>query len=301
MTEPSEPPDGCEDSAHPIPPAELGQYSPNRDPHAEADVADYVRGQAPDEVVQHVERIRTEVVLGVAYDVFDVTTDVGRWWVITNLTNLYSQQHFPSLDYTLSFHIGLMARMRSRPQDLDDDDLGPFVEVLRRLDQATARFEAAFEVEELQAVGMQLRECLLSLAIALRRRVGGESEDGHPKDADFVAWSETLYGHMCPGASNRRLRSHLKKTAQSAWRLVNWLTHARDASRSATMVALEACQNVIGNSVVITERSRTDHQDQCPQCSSRRVRAHFDIGIGLDGDYYLSCASCAWTSHPGEA
>jgi hypothetical protein len=34
-------------------------------------------------------------------------TDEGRWWVITNLTNLYSQTHFPSLDYTLSFHIEL--------------------------------------------------------------------------------------------------------------------------------------------------------------------------------------------------
>jgi DNA-dependent RNA polymerase auxiliary subunit epsilon len=30
-----------------------------------------------------------------------------------NPSHLYSQQHFPSLDYTLSFHVRLMARVRS--------------------------------------------------------------------------------------------------------------------------------------------------------------------------------------------
>lgn len=56
--------------------------------------------------------------MGDPYEMWDVTTDQDRWWVITNPTNLYSQQHFPSLDYTLSFHIGLMARVvaaRARP------------------------------------------------------------------------------------------------------------------------------------------------------------------------------------------
>lgn len=38
--------------------------------------------------------------------------DDGRWWVITNPTNLYSHYEFPSADYTLSFHIGVVARCR---------------------------------------------------------------------------------------------------------------------------------------------------------------------------------------------
>ena len=48
------------------------------------------------------------------------------------LTNLYSQKHFPSLDYTLSFHIGLMMRLKSRSDRVSASDPSPFDEVLRR-------------------------------------------------------------------------------------------------------------------------------------------------------------------------
>ncbi len=48
--------------------------------------------------------------MGRDHDVWDVHTDKDRWWVVTNPTNLYSQTLMPSLDYTLSFDVGLMAR-----------------------------------------------------------------------------------------------------------------------------------------------------------------------------------------------
>jgi len=87
---------------HPIPAGELSRYSVYGDPHAEQDIRNYVEGQAR-EAVHHVERVKQEVVLGRLYEIWDVTSETGRWWVVTNLTNLYSQKHFPSLDYTLSF------------------------------------------------------------------------------------------------------------------------------------------------------------------------------------------------------
>src|SRR6266576_430091 len=90
--------DECVVHTHPVPPSELGRYSVEGDPHSQRDITGYVAGQAPDETVQHVERIKREIVLGDIYDIWDVTTDKDRWWVITNLTNLYSQKHFPSLD-----------------------------------------------------------------------------------------------------------------------------------------------------------------------------------------------------------
>src|SRR3546814_16380702 len=65
-----------------------------------------------EEFVQHAEKIKTERVMGTDYSVWDVHTNLNRWWVITNPTNLYSQVLMPSLDYTLSFHIGLMARVQ---------------------------------------------------------------------------------------------------------------------------------------------------------------------------------------------
>jgi hypothetical protein len=73
-------------------------------------ISDYVETQARDEKVQYAERIMSEHVVGNDYDCWDVHTDKDRYWVITNPTNLYSQYYFPSLDYTLSFHIGVMLR-----------------------------------------------------------------------------------------------------------------------------------------------------------------------------------------------
>ena len=151
----------CVVPSHSIPAEELARYSVDSDPHSESDIASYVEGQAPDETVQHVEKIKQEIVLADKYEIWDVTTDKDRWWVITNFTNLYSQRHFPSLDYTLSFHIGLMMRLRSRSDRVDGNDPSPFDEVFRREEQAEHRLDIAIEAEDYQAVGLLLRESLL--------------------------------------------------------------------------------------------------------------------------------------------
>ncbi len=265
------------------------------------DIANYVHGQARDETVQHVEKVKQEVVLGEVYEIWDVTTDKDRWWVITNLTNLYSQRHFPSLDYTLSFHIGLMARMRNRSDRVDGSDPTPFDEVFRRVDQAERKLERAVEPDEYQAVGMHLRESLISLIDALRRRAELPANIERPQDANFVLWSELLMNHLSGGGSNKELRQHLKNVAKETWQLVNWLTHDRNANETAASVAIHSCQTTIGHFVQILERSRTDKTEQCPVCKSRNIRSHFDISIQPDGDYYSSCGVCAWTNNPAQA
>jgi hypothetical protein len=290
----------CVVHTHPVPADELGRYSVDRDPHSEMDIARYVEGQARDENVQHVERIKTEIVLSDEYEIWDVVTDRSRWWVITNLTNLYSQAHFPSLDYTLSFHIGLMMRLRNRSACVDSNDPSPFDEVLRRGEQAQARHDSAVEVEDYQAVGMLLRESLLSLIGALRRRTQLPEATSRPQDANFVDWTEVLMNQLCGGGSNKELRQHLKTTAKESWQLVNWLTHARSANETSSSIALHSCQTIIGHFIKILERNRTDKAPSCPVCKSRDIRTHFDVAITPDGDYYTSCGVCNWTSHPGE-
>lgn len=217
----------CVVHTHPVPPGELDRYSTNSDPHSEMDIATYVEGQARDEDVQHVERIKQEIVLGDAYEIWDVTTDKDRYWVITNFTNLYSQKHFPSLDYTLSFHIGLMMRIRNQSNRVDAGDPSPFDEVLRREEQAKDRHDSAVEAEDYQAVGMLLRESLISLIAALRRRTELPDEAERPQDSNFLGWSDVLMNQLCGGGSNKELRQHLKNTAKEAWQLVNWLTHKK--------------------------------------------------------------------------
>src|SRR6266581_7956447 len=77
-------------------------------------IAEYVEWQAKGETVEHAEKISTEHVMGRKHECWDVRTDKERYWVITSPTNLYSQTLMPSLDYTLSFHIGLTARVATR-------------------------------------------------------------------------------------------------------------------------------------------------------------------------------------------
>jgi hypothetical protein len=231
---------------------------------------------------------------------WDVVTDKDRWWVITNLTNLYSQRHFPSLDYTLSFHIGLMARLRNRSDRIDAGDPTPFDEVFRRVDQAERKYDAAVESEDYQAAGMQLREALLSLASAVRRRTQIPENVERPQDANFVAWSELLMNTLCGGGSNKELRQHLKNVAKETWQIVNWLTHDRGANKTAASIAIHSCQTIVGHFVQILQRDRTDKTDRCQVCKSRDIRTHFDITIPPDGDYYVSCGACAWTNHPSE-
>lgn len=284
-----------------VPPEELHKYLSESDPHSAQDIARYVEIEARDEDVLHVERVKTEVILGDVHEVWDVHTDKNRWWVITPLTNLYPQKHFQSLDYTLSFHVGLMMRMRSRPQGPDSNDPTPFDEVFRRREQAETHLDGAVEAEDYQSVGMQLRECLISLTGAIRRRVELSPMDDIPQDSNFVAWSAVLADHLCPGEGNKELRQFLKGAAKDTWQLVNWITHHRNAGETACSIGLHSCSNVIGHFIQLLERSKREKTKNCPVCNSRNVRSHFDPMIGEEGEYYVSCGVCDWTDHPGEA
>ena len=91
-------------------------------------VLGYVSGQVPDETVQLAQKIYSEQLHTVKHDIWDVHTDCGRWWVITNPTNLYSQEQFPNMDLALTFHIGLCMRVpRSEEQPPTTLALGPLV------------------------------------------------------------------------------------------------------------------------------------------------------------------------------
>jgi hypothetical protein len=291
--------DQCVIHDHPVPPEEVGRYSVERDPAAEQDIANYIHAEASDEAVQHVERVKTEYVMGDAYEIWDVTTDKNRWWVITNPTNLYLQKYFPSLDYTLSFHVGLMMRVRSRPQGPDASDPDPFDEVFRRQEQAKQRHERAVEAVDYQAVGMQLRECLISLVTVVRRRIELKPDLERPQDANFVGWAEVLLNQLCAGRKNKELRQYMKAASEKTWQLVNWLTHDRDANKTASSIAIHGCDMLVGHYIQILMRERTDSTEICPRCSSRNIRTHFDIAIEPDGAYFDTCGACDWSNHPG--
>jgi hypothetical protein len=185
------------------------------------EVTDYVEWQCRgDEKVLHAEKVRTERVFGDDYDCWDVHTDKQRWWVITSPTNLYSRTLMPSLDYTLSFHIGLMARVAAHREpsgSVAQQEL--LVVTTRKMVQAGEAFDQADEVEEFQGVGMRCREALLCLVRELTE--GDDIAGGNdvPKLADFPAWNERLGNYLAPGQAAEHVRGFLKTTADRAWRL----------------------------------------------------------------------------------
>lgn len=284
-----------------IPAAELSRYKVTSDPDSEQDIARYVEIETRGEVVEHVELVTKANVVGTVYSVWDVVTDRDRYWVVSDLTNLYSQQRFPSLDFTLSFHVGLMMRLHGRQSGVDSNDPSPFDEVIRRFDQAREMRDRAVESEESQAVAAQLREGLLALLPAMRRRLPTIANDPELKDADFKGWYARVADALCPGSTNAPLRTFLKHTSKETWDFVAWLVHYKEADKTAATIALESCFALLGHTMQAIERASAAFADRCPSCRSRNIRSHFDPFLGADGEYYFTCGVCGWSSHPGEA
>ncbi len=198
--------------------------------HERREIEEYLRSQSgPDFEVEHVEKLTSEYVLGREYSVWDAHTNEGRWWVITNPTNLYSQNLIKSMDIALSFHVGLMTRMMgSDSRNLMNRDRR-VRELMRRLDVASESLDRAKEVEDFQAVGMRLRELLLTLTFKLSEletRPSNDRADALKKAGDFKGLANIYADSIAGGKSSQYLRSLLKATSAKTWEYVSWLTHA---------------------------------------------------------------------------
>lgn len=100
-------------------------------------VVSYVSGQAPDETVELAQKVYSEQVLTFRHDIWDVHTNVARWWVLTNPMNLYRQDQFPNMDLALTFHVGLCIRIpRSEHQSIADLPVEPLLSCWRTLEEA---------------------------------------------------------------------------------------------------------------------------------------------------------------------
>lgn len=262
--------------------------------HEERAIRQYVEIQARGERVTHLEKITTEHIGRRRFDAWDVHTGRDRYWVITNPTNLYSQKDFPSLDYTLSFHIGLTERVAAMQSPATDDaQRHRFAGPWRRWTQAGEALDRADETEDFQAVGMRCRECLLGFvrAVADPRMVPEGTTP--PKRADFVGWTEVIANAVAQGASAERVRHYLKTTSEATWALVNWLTHTRNATWLDGQMAVDATANVLNTYGFSIMRREADAPDMCPQCDSHRLS--FDFVPRREPPYVTVCNSCGWT------
>ena len=256
------------------------------------DVLGYMAGQAPDETVKHLEKIKSEKVLGARYDVWDVVTDKGRWWVMSNLMNLYSQELFPSLDFTLSFHIGLMERLIAKDsRDSRQSNRDIFASAWRKWEQAAEAADQADEPEEYQAVAMRCREALLSFVKEAASPELVPTGKTAPKFGDFQAWSELLIEQWAPGLSAKDLRSYLKTDARAVWQLVNWLTHSTHASHYEAGIAVAATEGVLGSLLTAFARHTKGLPRRCPTCGSYKISSHY---LKEEDAYQPYCPACGW-------
>lgn len=270
--------------------------------HQRRAIVQYFDSQARgDEHVEHAERVASERVLSTTYDVWDVHTDQGRWWVITNPTNLYSQDDFKSMDYALSFHIGVTMRVMHashREPPGGEVERERFKTTWRKWSQAADAMDRASEPEAFQAIGMQCREALLNFIkeSTTDEMVPGGSES--PKKGDFIQWSDLLANHIAPGDSSARLRGYLKANAKATWELVNNLTHQSGARLLDAEMALDATAHIINAFAIAIIRKERGEPRRCPECGSYRLVPDFREGLVFHNLYATLCESCGWEEVP---
>jgi hypothetical protein len=229
----------------------------------EADrIRSYVEWQARDETVKHLEKVSSESIFGQQMDAWDVRTNKNRWWVITNPTNFYSQRLFPSLDYTISFHVGVTTRIMQSEMSKEQEDAHDYVNQLwNKLARARSTLFEAKKPEDFQSVGMKCRECLLFLAQSLGQEQMVPEGQEAPQRGNFIAWCELIADHLAFGGSNEQLRSYLKATSKSTWQLVNWLTHAQNAARFDGSIATQATENVLESFITAWARNEAPKKE----------------------------------------
>jgi hypothetical protein len=264
--------------------------------HRKRAARDYFLTQSPGATIEHLERVATERVLHDEYDVWDVHTDDGRWWVISTPMNLYPQDDFKSMDVALSFHIGLTHRVMARfAPPAPDREVVRFPRSWRQIEQADQALRGADEAQDFQAVGMHCREALLTFVRELPLDELLVDGDERPKRADFKGWTALLANRL---DDRDRPRSYLKGVANEAWEFTNWLTHAQNAVRHDGFAAVSAALRVITTFAGAVIRWERGEPDRCPECGSYRLDSDLRWNEDQDDvlDEFILCEACGWES-----
>lgn len=254
------------------------------------ELAEHGSTDIEEEVVQHAEKIKTERVLGTDYSVWDVHTNLERWWVITHPTNLYSQTLMPSLDYALSFHIGVMARVQAQRTTVEAELAHDFVATTqRKIYQAQLALDDAVEVEDFQAIGLQCREALTTFTREIVAAGILDDLEDAPKKGDFVAWADHVIGLKAAGGAAEYVRGYLKAVCHRGWQLANWLTHAKNATRADAALCLSATEHITQELITLALQAKISAAERCGRCGS------FKISVTWRSDeqsYIATCDMC---------
>lgn len=264
-------------------------------------ITDYMASQANDREVTFVQKMYAENIHGHVHDVWDVHTDKERWWVITNPTNLYSQDQFPNIDYAVTFHVGLCVRIpRSEKQKISDLPIEPLTHCYRLMAEAAAALVGAQEVADFQAVGVRCREMLLAFTDASQKVLLWSSAEEKPKSADFKAWTDHVCAIVLPGPSHENRRHLFKTLLDSAWKYSNWLTHSKHSNWHDAEAAVSVAENALSLSISKLVQHLRGVPEQCPSCGSFRLSPERARNPENEDETWerAACDKCDWTGEP---
>lgn len=257
-------------------------------------IRDYVNTQSPpDDKAGLVQKVGSRRILGRARDIYDVHCEESRWWVITDPTNLYSQDDFPEMEQALIFHIGLGVFMAERERtDMEEEQLAHVSAPWRRFSQTVDAMNSADEAEDYQAVGIKCRDALIALAKTHADAEWIGELDERPKAADFKGWASIFADRLSDG----RMRAYLKALVDKTWDLTVWLQHNSNATPLDADIVIEATGQVLQVMSKLMRQREVGPPDRCPKCESYRIEEDIEQVLEPEPGFYAStvCESCGW-------
>ena len=227
--------------------------------------------------------------LGVDVCVWNVKTDAdGDWWVVEGDSvpmNLYPQSaYYFGTDEVYSFHMGLMQRMSAAQDEYHPEDfvngvtLGAEIapQLFRKLKSVAALIDAAKEIEDFQAIGVQCRETLIELGNHIYKPVMAGDEE-QPQASNFKRKAELFVQFYLKGSENSDYRSIIKKLTEATWDYANKITHSRSATYYEASICVTLCISLVGAYENILQKVFDPlAQYYCSVCKSKK--------LSIDGD-----------------
>ncbi|MFC8046529.1 hypothetical protein [Nocardia sp. NPDC057353] len=263
----------------------------------ERGIRQYVERQTRwDQEVLSVELVKRHRLMERQYEVFDVRCSRDRWWVITNPTNLYTQDEFRSADYAFSFHVGLMLRMLERDHaEVSPDARAVSERAWRKFDDAEEALADANDAEDYQAVGVRLREAMIAL---IHDEANAEWVADLPKPpqlSNVKGWIAVFAAKL---SSKRRQRVYLRAVWEKSWDLVVHLQHDTEALRWDADLAFNAVHHALEAYMEMRAWWDRTGPEKCPRCASHRFSACLDWDSDDELLRWQECSACYYATEP---
>lgn len=159
----------------------------------------------------------------------------------------------------------------------------------RKIHQAHLALDEADEIEDFQAIGLQCREAMTSFTReVVAAGLFDELKDA-PKMGDFVAWADHVIGARAAGGAAEHVRGYIRAICQRGWQLANWLTHAKDATRSDAELCISATEHLIQELIKLALKAMARRPEKCGRCGSFKINVTWRPD---EEEYVATCEVC---------